>query len=102
MCAAFGFCGYCDKGADCTDRHVFECPDFSNTGLCKTRGCKLLHRERASVLRNQAKQRDETQDVSSEDESVDSDDVDSDEVAEFLEGDDDDSDFDNIKDYLPL
>lgn len=102
VCAAFGFCGYCDKGADCTDRHVFECPDFSNTGICKTRGCKLLHRERASVLRNQAKQRDEAQDVSSEDESVDSDDVDSDEVAEFLEGDSDDSDFDNPKDYLPL
>lgn len=102
VCAAFGFCGYCDKGADCTDRHVFECPDFSNTGFCKTRGCKLLHRERASVLRNQAKQRDEAQDVSSEDESVDSDDVDSDEVAEFLEGDSDDSDFDNPKDYLPL
>ncbi|UKZ59487.1 uncharacterized protein TrAtP1_000788 [Trichoderma atroviride] len=102
VCAAFGFCGYCDKGADCTDRHVFECPDFSNTGFCKTRGCKLLHRERASVLRNQAKQRDEAQDVSSEDESVDSNDVDSDEVAEFLEGDSDDSDFDNPKDYLPL
>ncbi|KAH6610496.1 hypothetical protein Trco_000516 [Trichoderma cornu-damae] len=102
VCEAFGFCGYCDKGADCADRHVFECPDFSNTGICKTRGCKLLHRERASVLRNQAKQRDETEDVSSEDESVDSDDVDSDDVAEFLEGDSDDSDFDNPKDYLPL
>ncbi|EHK24779.1 uncharacterized protein TRIVIDRAFT_178368 [Trichoderma virens Gv29-8] len=102
VCEAFGFCGYCDKGADCTDRHVFECPDFSNTGICKTRGCKLLHRERASVLRNQAKQRDEAEDVSSEDESVDSDDVDSDEVAEFLAGDDDDSDFETPKDYLPL
>ncbi|KAL7798557.1 hypothetical protein V8C37DRAFT_368262 [Trichoderma ceciliae] len=102
VCEAFGFCGYCDKGADCTDRHVFECPDFSNTGICKTRGCKLLHRERASVLRNQAKQRDETEDVSSEDESIGSDDVDSDDVAEFLGGDSDDSDFDNPKDYLPL
>ncbi|KAM6480953.1 hypothetical protein HDV62DRAFT_88096 [Trichoderma sp. SZMC 28011] len=102
VCTAFGFCGYCDKGAECTDRHVFECPDFSNTGICKTRGCKLLHRERASVLRNQAKQRDEAEDVSSDDESVDSDDVDSDEVAEFLGADDDDSDFENPKDYLPL
>ncbi|RFU77917.1 ccch zinc finger [Trichoderma arundinaceum] len=102
VCEAFGFYGYCDKGADCADRHVFECPNFSNTGICKSRGCKLPHRERASVLRNQAKQRDEAEDVSSEDESVDSDDVDSDDVAEFLEADSDDSDFDNPKDYLPI
>lgn len=106
VCEAFGFCGYCDKGAECTNRHVFECPNFSNTGSCNIRGCKLLHRERASVLRNQAKQRDEAEnkdeDVSSDDESVDSDDVDSDEVAEFLEADSDDSDFENPKDFLPL
>ncbi|KAL7817768.1 hypothetical protein V8C26DRAFT_397875 [Trichoderma gracile] len=106
VCEAFGFCGYCDKGAECTNRHVFECPNFSNTGTCNIRGCKLLHRERASVLRNQAKQRDEAEnkdeDVSSDDESVDSDDVDSDEVAEFLEADSDDSDFENPKDFLPL
>lgn len=106
VCEAFGFCGYCDKGADCTNRHVFECPNFSNTGSCNIRGCKLLHRERASVLRNQAKQREEAEnkneDLSSDDESVDSDDVDSDEVAEFLEADSDDSDFENPKDFLPL
>jgi hypothetical protein len=103
VCKAFGFYGYCDKGADCTERHVFECPDFSNTGVCKTKGCKLLHRERASVLRSRAMAEEgQGEDVSSDEEPVDSDDVDSDDVAEFIEAESDDSDFENQKDYIPL
>lgn len=103
VCRAFGFRGFCIKGAYCHERHVFECPDFSNTGVCKNKGCKLLHRERASMLRNQAKQDEAMEDVSSDDdEPVDSDDVDSDAVAELLEADSDDSDFDNAKDYIAL
>lgn len=104
VCEDFGYRGYCAKGAQCTERHVFECPAFSNTGMCKTKRCKLLHRERASVLRNQARQEDDDtmEDVSSDDELVDSDDVDSDEVAEFLEADEDDSDFEHGKDYIAL
>ncbi|KAF7544562.1 hypothetical protein G7Z17_g9847 [Cylindrodendrum hubeiense] len=102
VCREFGFNGYCKKGADCTDRHVFECPDFSNTGRCKVKGCKLLHRERASVLRNQAKSDEAMEDVSSDDEAPDSDDVDSDEVAEFIDADSDGSDFEDHKDFLSL
>ncbi|KJZ78295.1 hypothetical protein HIM_02333 [Hirsutella minnesotensis 3608] len=102
VCHAFGFCGYCDKGASCTERHVFECPDFSNTGKCKTKGCKLLHRERASVLRAHGKTEEPEGDVSSDEEAADSDDVDSDEVAEFIEAESDDSDFENAKDFLPI
>lgn len=104
VCEAFGYCGYCEKGASCTERHVFECPEFSNTGTCKTKGCKLLHRERASVLRNQAKADDGAmdEDLSSDEEPIDSDDVDSDEVAEFIDAESDDSDFENQKDYIPL
>lgn len=102
VCRAFGFNGYCEKGADCTERHVFECPDFSNTGRCKVKGCKLLHRERASVLRNQAKTDEAMEDVSSDDEAPDSDDVDSDEVAEFIDADSDGSDFEDHKDFLSL
>lgn len=104
VCEDFGYRGYCGKGAECTERHVFECPAFSNTGVCKTKGCKLPHRERASVLRNQARQAqdDVMEDVSSDEERIDSDDVDSDEVAEFIEADDDDSDFEHGKDYIPL
>ncbi|OAA82496.1 CCCH zinc finger protein [Akanthomyces lecanii RCEF 1005] len=104
VCEDFGYRGYCSKGAECTERHVFECPAFSNTGTCKTKGCKLLHRERASVLRNQVRQEqdDTMEDISSDGEPADSDDVDSDEVAEFLGADEDDSDFENSKDFIPL
>ena len=93
VCRDFGFYGYCEKGAGCPDRHAVECPDFSNTGVCKIKGCKLPHRERASVLRRGAASRDaasmedeEMEDVSSDEdgESIDSDDVDSDEVDEFI------------------
>lgn len=53
-CRAFGLYGYCEKGSACPERHSFECPDFANTGTCGTRSCKLVHRERASVLRKAA------------------------------------------------
>ncbi|KAM0280361.1 hypothetical protein ACHAQH_004074 [Verticillium albo-atrum] len=85
VCRPFGLYGFCDAGQECTERHVSECPDFSNTGVCKTKGCKLLHRERASVLRKAGEQEDA--DMSSDDDVADSDDVDSDEVDEFLGGD---------------
>ncbi|KAH7492928.1 hypothetical protein FOMA001_g1109 [Fusarium oxysporum f. sp. matthiolae] len=103
VCRNFGFNGYCEMGAECTDRHVFECPDFSNTGRCKVKGCKLPHRERASVLRNTTNAAGEPLgDISSDDEAADSDDVDSDEVAEFIDADSDLSDFEEQKDFLSI
>jgi len=108
VCRAFGIYGYCDKGAECPDRHVFECPDFSNTGVCKSKRCKLPHRERASMLRK-AKAKESTdgdqemEDVSSDEESVDSDDVDSDEVDEFIGQDEaGDPDFAAQMDFIAL
>lgn len=101
VCRAFGRLGYCAKGADCDERHVFECPDFSNTGRCKTRGCKLLHRERASVLRVQARGDESMDDVSSDDDGA-SDDVDSDEVAEFIDADSEVSDTDEWQDFIAV
>jgi hypothetical protein len=102
VCRAFGFLGYCAHGADCRERHVFECPDFSNTGRCSNRACKLLHRERASVLRDQAKADYAMDDVSSDDEPPDSDDVDSDEVAEFIDADSDVSDTEDAPNFLSV
>lgn len=99
VCRDFGFYGYCDKGISCLDRHCFECPDFSNTGVCNNKGCKLPHRERASVLRKASAaareladgqgQGGDHDDVSSDDDddSVASDEVDSDEVDEFVDED---------------
>ncbi|KAI6367960.1 hypothetical protein MCOR25_004749 [Pyricularia grisea] len=109
VCRDFGIYGYCNKGANCEDRHVFECPDFSNTGQCKIKGCKLTHRERASVLRKAVASKDEDdsemEDVSSDedDESVDSNDIDSDAVDEFLGQDENpDDDCDDFKEYIQL
>ncbi|KAI0844520.1 hypothetical protein F5Y00DRAFT_248573 [Daldinia vernicosa] len=104
VCRSFGIYGYCEKGALCPDRHVFECPDFSNTGVCKLKGCKRLHIERASVLRkanNRASSEDT--DVSSDDDdaAADSDDIDSDEVEEFVKNDgEEDLDFVQQRDYI--
>ncbi|ERS96072.1 hypothetical protein HMPREF1624_07608 [Sporothrix schenckii ATCC 58251] len=113
VCRPFGLYGYCDRGADCTARHVFECPDFSNTGVCKIKGCKLPHRERASFMRRTIETADKSEttdsdsayvDVSSDDESVNSDDVDSDEVDEFVGADGDEADLDFVtqKDYIEI
>jgi hypothetical protein len=102
VCRAFGNLGYCDKGADCEDRHVFECPDFSNTGKCKNKHCKLPHRERASALRVQAQADDRMDDVSSDEEAADSDDVDSDEVAEFIDADSEVSEGDDWQEYIAV
>ena len=104
MCRQFGLYGYCEKGSQCAERHVFECPDFSNTGKCKTKGCKLVHRERASVLRKAGHQEGGNgglEDLSSDSDSVASDDVDSDEVEEFF-GDDnpDQTAFQEQRDYI--
>lgn len=91
VCRAFGIYGYCEKGLTCEERHVHECPDFSNTGICNTKGCKLPHRLKASVMRNHTPSaKDENSDLSSddEDEEIDSDDIDSDDLDEEFFGDD--------------
>ncbi|KAH8820403.1 hypothetical protein F5884DRAFT_866140 [Xylogone sp. PMI_703] len=98
ICRPFAVYGYCEKGASCQDKHAHECPDFSNTGVCNTKGCKLPHRYKASVIRKQAARgeagaEDSSSDVSSdeeEEEEIDSDDVDSDEFEEeeLLQNDD--------------
>lgn len=103
VCRTFGIYGYCEKGAQCAARHVFECPDFSNKGVCKLRGCKRPHIERASILRKASKRvsSEEMDDLSSEEEDVvDSDDVDSDEVEEFIGQDGEDMGFAEQKDFI--
>ena len=103
VCRLFGIYGYCENGANCENRHVHECPDFSNTGKCTTKGCKLLHRHKASVMRTTVEE--EGSDVSSDedDEEIDSDDVDSDDLDEEFFGDDGataDSDVPMQRDYV--
>ncbi|KAI1208312.1 uncharacterized protein F4807DRAFT_430812 [Annulohypoxylon truncatum] len=105
VCRSFGTYGYCELGASCPDRHVFECPEFSNTGTCNSKGCKRPHIERASVLRkkNNRLSGDDLEDLSSDDEgtTADTDDIDSDDVEEYIKKeDDDDLDFAQQKDFI--
>lgn len=108
VCRSFGIYGYCDKGVNCTERHLHECPDFSNTGACTTRGCKLLHRHKASVMRSNTNRSDnseddEASDISSDGEEIDSDDVDSDDLeGEFEDDGMIDLDMPTQKDFVRL
>jgi hypothetical protein len=43
VCKDFAVLGYCEKGVECDKNHVRECPEFEETGECRTRGCKLPH-----------------------------------------------------------
>jgi len=51
VCERFATLGYCPKGAECTERHVFECPTFDQTGVCTNKKCKLQHVEHAGRRR---------------------------------------------------
>ncbi|THX41585.1 hypothetical protein D6D10_02617 [Aureobasidium pullulans] len=90
VCRAFGTIGYCEKGADCTERHMFECPDYANTGVCRNKKCRLPHVDTAGNLRKaklaEAKTEEgNTSDLSSDEESydgIDYDDVDSDNFSD--------------------
>ncbi|KAL8967859.1 MAG: hypothetical protein Q9197_005195 [Variospora fuerteventurae] len=90
-----------NEGAECTNRHVHECPDYANTGTCRKKQCGLPHIDRAGQIRKHAAQVAATNktgngidatengegDISSdEDDGVDTDgeDIDSDDLADDL------------------
>jgi hypothetical protein len=54
VCPSFAKLGYCEAGAECPNRHVYECPDYAATGRCVNRGCRLDHIDRAGQLRQTA------------------------------------------------
>lgn len=90
VCREFATLGYCERGAECDQRHVHECPDYANTGACHKKRCTLPHVDRAGQIRKNAANKADTladseADLSSEEEEyeeIDSDDVDSDELDE--------------------
>lgn len=51
MCYDFATFGYCKKGAQCSDRHVHECPAYANTGVCNDKKCRLPHPDSAGQIR---------------------------------------------------
>lgn len=89
VCRAFGTLGYCERGSDCAERHVFECPDYANHAVCRNSKCRLPHVDRAGQIRKataaQAANAElGSPDLSSDDEydEIDSDDVDSEDEIE--------------------
>ncbi|OCL05581.1 CCCH zinc finger protein [Glonium stellatum] len=94
VCRTFARLGYCDKGADCADRHVFECPDYANKGFCRNETCRLPHVDRAGQIRKSAAAEsisapdaDISPDLTSDEEDfdqIDSDDIDSDGLEDVL------------------
>ena len=94
VCATFARLGYCDS-QNCDKRHVFECPDYANTGYCAkatTGRCSLPHPDRAATLRKAAAKQakmgsEDDSDVSSDGENEEDalmvDDVDSDDIEDM-------------------
>lgn len=69
-----------------------ECPDYTNTGTCSNKSCRLNHIDRAGALRKAAGHTggEDDSDLSSDDgqhDAIDSDDVDSDDMADVGSGD---------------
>lgn len=103
VCRPFASLGFCEKGASCGDRHVFECPDYARSGTCNNKKCRLPHVDRAGQLRKMEANdsnhsslsgkttangaaEDHDTDLTSEEDEADSDDIDSDGLAEDLSG----------------
>ena len=53
VCREFSIFKYCSKGANCSERHVNECADWSNKGACQDKKCRLPHVDRAGQIRRQ-------------------------------------------------
>lgn len=43
VCKDFVTLGWCERGLHCKERHVWECPEFSEKGTCSNKACKLPH-----------------------------------------------------------
>lgn len=101
VCKNFAVLGYCNDGADCSNRHAHECPDYANTGTCRKKICGLPHVDRAGQIRRHAAQPIDTgdtstasrateanqSDISSDEDNnaeTDAEDVDSDDLADDL------------------
>lgn len=91
VCKAFAIYGFCPSGIACTQRHVHECPQYANKGVCHNQSCHLPHVDRAGQLRKagagpgSSDEDDTASDISSDAEGH-SDDVDSDEFDRDIIG----------------
>lgn len=42
-CADFAILGYCEKGGQCEDQHLRQCPGSARKGVCDNPRCRLSH-----------------------------------------------------------
>ena len=91
VCRDFAMLGYCDKGLQCLDRHINECPDYTNTGTCRKSKCRLPHVDYAGQIkkhalsrRNESASDDPDDIISDDDEQMDDEDMDSDGLEEIF------------------
>lgn len=87
VCRPFALLGYCDAGAKCDKRHVYECPDFTEKGECSNDKCKLSHARHAYIERQKERANDESEledNDEEEAESSDMRDLDSDDLNEDI------------------
>ncbi|KAJ1653329.1 hypothetical protein IWQ61_006527 [Dispira simplex] len=54
VCRFFVDDGFCPHGRECPKRHVYECPEFSETGRCTRPNCRLPHHCRTTVGRKRS------------------------------------------------
>lgn len=75
------------------ERHVFECPDYANTGVCRRKNCALPHIDRAGRIRQMTSNKTESSDVAMGNNGEgEEDDISSDEEYEQSDSDDVSSD----------
>ncbi|ORX81360.1 hypothetical protein BCR32DRAFT_293304 [Anaeromyces robustus] len=43
ICKDFALKGICEKGLSCPKKHLYQCPEFANTGKCSNIKCIFLH-----------------------------------------------------------
>jgi hypothetical protein len=104
--------GYCDLGSKCDNRHVFECPDFTKTGQCPRKGCKLSHIDTATTVRKRVdgeiakkQYRDDVDDEDSEAEDDSDDEEEEDDTESDVESEgfvDDGARFEDQLDFMHL
>lgn len=86
ICRPFALLGYCEKGIECDNRHVIECPDYAEKGDCTNKKCKLPHTRHAHVERQKVLIDDDSELEEDEEEQADEEvrDVDSDDLDENI------------------
>jgi hypothetical protein len=52
ICFQFASLGYCEAGAQCPNRHEYECPTYTAKGRCDDPKCRLPHIDRAGQFRH--------------------------------------------------